>query len=350
MKRHVAFFAGVIFLAVSAGAKTVGQVDNGNEKGGAEASTPTGWERPELLKQIAIYEEAARKGEAAHASDGYLAKVYVGLASMYADLAMYPRAEEAMMRGIALLRRDTEAKQGELASAIDDQAMLHVTMGDLDKGEKEGQEALKIRLKEGDRAAIGASYRQLAALYLKRREFKKAVEFGQRAMDAIGEDPRVSADDWVAVRYTVARALCESGSYGRAIPLLQQGIEQAKVAYWERPACRWGWGITSWVSLTGMTEQTVEAARWLERGIALMKAELSWGHPTYINALREYAKFLRQHGTEEAALAVEREVHQADAKVDVSTMAKMPAGASFAVGAGGSSLQKVYRSFSWAIV
>jgi tetratricopeptide (TPR) repeat protein len=327
MKRHVAFFAGLIFLAVSAGAKTVGPVDNGNAKGGAEASTPTGWERPELLRQISIYEEAARKGEAAHASEGYLAKVYVGLASMYADLAMYPRAEEAMLRGIALLRRDAAAKPGELASAIDDQAMLHVTMGDLDKGEKEGQEALRIRLKEGDRAAIGASYRQLAALYLTRREFKKAVEFGQRAMDAIGEDPKVSADDWVAVRYTVARALDESGSYGRAIPLLQQGIEQAKVLFGATslPVGMGDYqlGVTYWHD-----GQTVEAARWLERGVALMKAELSWGHPTYINALRQYAKFLRQHGTEEAAVAVEREIHQADAKVDVSTMAKMPGSAS----------------------
>ena len=327
MKRHVAFFAGLIFLAVSAGAKTLGPVDNGTAKGGAESSTPTGWERPELLRQIAIYEEAARKGEAAHASDGYMAKVYVGLASMYADLAMYPRAEEAMQRGIGLLRRDAAAKPGELASAIDDQAMLHVTMGDLDKGEKEGQEALRIRLKEGDRAAIGASYRQLAALYLTRREFKKAVEFGQRAMDAIGDDPKVSADDWGAVRYTVARALDESGSYGRAIPLLQQGIEQAKVLFGATSLpVGMGYyqlGVTYW-----RDGQTVEAARWLERGIALMKAELSWGHPTYINALREYAKFLRQHGTEEAALAVEREVHQAEAKVDVSTMAKMPGSAS----------------------
>jgi tetratricopeptide (TPR) repeat protein len=327
MKRHVAFFAGLIFLAVSAGAKTVGPVDNGNAKGGAEASTPTGWERPELLRQISIYEEAARKGEADHASEGYLAKVYVGLASMYADLAMYPRAEEAMLRGIALLRRDAAAKPGELASAIDDQAMLHVSMGDLDKGEKEGQEALKLRLKEGDRAAIGASYRQLAALYLTRREFKKAVEFGQKAMDAIGEDPKVSADDWVAVRYTVARALDESGSYGRAIPLLQQGIEQAKVLFGvtSLPVGMGDYqlGVTYWHD-----GDTVEAARWLERGIALMKAELSWGHPTYINALRQYAKFLRQHGTEDAAVAVEREVHQAEAKVDVSTMAKMPGSAS----------------------
>ena len=327
MKRHVAFFAGLIFLAVSAGAATVKQTDNGNEKGGAEASTPTGWERPELLRQIGIYEEAARKGEAVHASDGYMAKVYVGLASMYADLAMYPRAEEAMLRGIALLRRDPAAKPGELASAIDDQAMLHVTMGDLDKGEKEGQEALKIRLKEGDQVAIGASYRQLAALYLKRREFKKAVEYGQRAIDAIGEDPRVNPDDWVAVRYTVARALDESGSYGRAIPLLQQGIEQAKVLF-GATSLPVGMGYYQMGLAYWHDGDTVEAARWLERGIGLMKAELSWGHPTYINALREYAKFLRQHGTEEAAQAVEREIHQADAKVDVSTMAKMPGAAS----------------------
>ena len=137
MKRHVAFFVGLIFLAVSAGAKTMGQADNGSEKRGAEASTPTGWERPELLKQIAIHEEAARTGEATHAPDGSLAKVYVELASMYADLAMYPRAEEALLRGIGLLRRDPESKPGELASAFDDLAMLHVTMG-LNKGEKEG--------------------------------------------------------------------------------------------------------------------------------------------------------------------------------------------------------------------
>jgi tetratricopeptide (TPR) repeat protein len=325
MKRHVALvFAGLIFLAVSAGAKTVGQADNGSEKSGAEGGMPTGWERPGLLKQIAIYEEAARKGEAEHSPNGSLAKVYVGLASMYADLAMYPRAEEAMHRGITLLRQDTESKQGELATAIEDLATLHVTMGELGKGEKEGQEALQIRLKEGEREAIGASYRQLSALYLKRRAFKKSVEFGERALDAIGEVPRGTPDDWVAVRYTLARALCESGSCGRAVPLLQEAIEQAKVAYGERSLpVGMGYyqlGYTYW-----RDGAIVDAARWLERGTALMKIELGWGHPTYINALRDYAKFLRQHGTTEAAAAAEREVRQADAKVDVSTMAGMPA-------------------------
>jgi tetratricopeptide (TPR) repeat protein len=328
MKRHVAFvLSGLLVFSVSAIAEKVGQADEGNEKHGTEASTPTGWERPELLRQIAIHEEAARTGEATHASDGSLAKVYVELASMYADLAMYPRAEQAMQRGIALLRRDPDPKKDELASAIDDMAMVHVSMGDLNKAEKEGQEALQIRLKEGDREAIGASYRELAALYLKRREFKKSVEFGQKAIVALGEDPRVNPDDWVSVRYTVARSLCESGSCGRAIPLLEQGIEQAKVSYGESSLPvgmgEYQLGLTYW-----REGDTVEAARWFERGIALMKVELSWGHPTYINALREYAKFLRQHGTEEAAVAVEREIRQADAKVDVSTMAKMPSGGS----------------------
>jgi tetratricopeptide (TPR) repeat protein len=280
-----------------------------------------------LLKQISVYEDAARQGEAAHAADASLAKIYVNLASMYADLAMYPRAEEAMLRGIALLRRDKDSKKDELASALDDLAMVHVSMGDLNKAEKESQEALQFRLKEGDRQAVGASYRELAALYLKRGEFKKAVDFGQKAIDAIGEDARVNPDDWVAVRFTVARALGESGNWGRAVPLLQQGIEQAKVNYGENSLpVGMGYyqlGITYW-----RDGSTVEAARWLERGIGLMKVELNWGHPTYISALKEYAKFLRKYGTEEAAVAVEREVRQAEAKVDVSTMAKMPSGAS----------------------
>jgi tetratricopeptide (TPR) repeat protein len=326
MKRHVALiFAGVMFVAVAAVAKTAERVDNGSEKSGTEGGIPTGWERPGLLKQIAVYEEAARKGEAEHSPNGSLAKVYVGLASMYADLAMYPRAEQAMRRGISLLRQDPESKQGELAMAIEDLATLHVTMGDLAKGEKEGQEALQIRLKEGEREAIGASYRQLAALYLKRHAFKKSVEFGERAIDAIGEAPRGTPDDWVAVRYTLARALCENGSSGRAIPLLQEAIEQAKVAYGESSLpVGMGYyqlGYTYW-----RDGAIVDAARWLERGTALMKVELGWGHPVYINALRDYAKFLRQHATTEAAEAVEREVRQADAKVDASTMAGMPAG------------------------
>ena len=204
--------------------------------------------------------------------------------------------------------------------------MLHATMGDLAKGEKEGQEALKIRLQLGDRGAIGASYRQLATVYLKRREFKKSVKFGEKAMNAIGDDSRVNTEDWVAVRFTMGRALCESGNCGRAIPLLEQAVEQSKVAYGEESlavgmGC-YQLGYTYW-----RDGAIVDAARWLERGTALMKVELGWGHPVYINALRDYAKFLRQHGTTEAAAVVEREIHQADSKVDVSTMTGMPTGA-----------------------
>jgi tetratricopeptide (TPR) repeat protein len=321
MKRHVAFCAVLLLCAVSAVAKTGVEADNTSVKPGADANRTAGWERPELLRQISIYEGAARDGEASHVPDGKLAKIYVELSSMYTDLAMYPKAEDAIVRAVALLRRDKEPKQGELASALDDMSMLHTSMGELNKAEKEGQEALRIRLKEGDQEAIGASYRELAALYLKRGEFKRSVEFGQRAMEAIGPDPGAHADDWVAVRYTLARAMGESGAWGRAIPVLQQGIEQTKISFGPNSlpvalGC-YQLGLTYWHE-----GETVDAARWLERGITLMKADLSWGHPTYVNALREYARFLRQYGTEEAAQSVEREVKLADAKVDVSTMAK----------------------------
>src|ERR1700712_3908108 len=112
MKRHVALvLVGLVCLGVSAGAKTMGQVDSGNESKEAAGGTPTtGWERPELLRQIGLYEAAVAKGEAEHTSDGSLAKVYVRLASMYADLAMYPRSEQAIQRGISLLRQQTNSE------------------------------------------------------------------------------------------------------------------------------------------------------------------------------------------------------------------------------------------------
>jgi hypothetical protein len=67
----------------------------------AEADFP---DRSELLRRIALYEAAARQGEATHFPGESLAKIYLHLGAMYVDLAMYPKSEEAVRRGIALRR------------------------------------------------------------------------------------------------------------------------------------------------------------------------------------------------------------------------------------------------------
>ncbi len=67
-----------------------------------------------------------------------------------------------------------------------------------------------------------------------------------------------------------------------------------------------------------------DAAIWMRQGAERMKKDLGWGHPLYIDALRQYSKFLREQGRVEVATELEREIHKADAVVDVSAMTGRP--------------------------
>jgi tetratricopeptide (TPR) repeat protein len=192
-------------------------------------------------------------------------------------------------------------------------------MGEMRGAEKEGLEALRIRERVGEPVAIAVSWSQMAALYLRRHEYKKAVEFGQKAFGVLDDDPDIDPSERIGVRFTVARALCESGDGAKAIPMIQQSIETAKVAYGKDslPEGIGGYllGYAYW-----RTGDVAGAAEWMERGTKRMKVELGWGNPMYVDALGKYALFLRGRGQVEAAAALEREVRQAETVVDVRSL------------------------------
>jgi tetratricopeptide (TPR) repeat protein len=243
------------------------------------------------------------------------------LGATYADLAMYPRAEQAMQRAIELLRSGPE---GELAAAISALAFLHVVTGEFRIAEKEGLEALRIRERVGEPVAIGNSWTQMAAFYLKRHEYKKAVEFGKKAVNVFDGAPGVDPVDPIGVRFTMARALCESRECTKAIPLLKQSIILAEGTY-GKDGLPVGLGYFNLGYAYWHTGDMAGAAEWMERGMSRMKVELGWGHPVYLDALGQYALFLRGRGRKEEAALVERELRQAEAVVDVGSLAARPA-------------------------
>jgi tetratricopeptide (TPR) repeat protein len=307
-------------LVIGAGSGlAIGQVDLRNTpqaSTGASLDDSVFADRAELLRRIALYETALQQAKEVHSPIETLVKLNLHLGAMYGDLAMYPRAEQAMQRAIALLRGGPES---ELAEAISNLALLHVVMGEMHGAEKEGLEALRIRERVAEPVAIALSWSQMAALYLRRHEYKKAVEFGQKAFGVLGGDTGIDPSEWIGVRFTVARALCESGDSAKAIPMIQQSIETAKVAYGKDslPEGIGGYllGYAYW-----HTGDMTGAAEWMERGTTRMKVELGWGHPMYVEALGKYALFLRGRGQLEAAAVVEREVRQAEAVVDVRSL------------------------------
>jgi tetratricopeptide (TPR) repeat protein len=268
--------------------------------------------KPELLRRIALYETAARNAEATQAGHESLVKIYTNLGALYEDASMYLKSEDAMRKAISLLEA---GPQDQLAEEIGHLAVLHVAMGELREAEKDQMEALQIRETVGDPVGIALTWNDLADLYVKQRHYKKALGYAQRAMDILGDRPDVSPPDRIAVRQTLALAFCGSRDYQSAIPLLKDAIELSKISSGadslEVGIDYYLLGYVDWQS-----GDMIGAEEWMGRGITRMKVDLGWGHTIYVNAIRQYARFLKETGHMEEAASAQAEARQSEAVVD----------------------------------
>ena len=303
----------------------VGVLANGQQGGGSApqvAATPAGRDancsgKAELMRSISLSEAAARSAEVAHAGTESLVKIYKDLTVLYEEMGMYPKSEDVTRREIQLLQN---GPQNELADAIGHMAVVHAAMGDQRQGEKDDLKALAIRESLGDPVGIAQTQNELAAFNIKKRHYKQALDYAQEAMPVLEDSPKVEAADRIAVRQTMAYALCGLKQCGPAVALLKDALELEKKNYGEGSlslgADYYFLGYAAWQD--GDLEN---AALWMQRGLMRMKADVRWGHTFYLNALCQYARFLRERGQMDAAEAAEREVKIANAVVDVHSLA-----------------------------
>ena len=269
-------------------------------------------DKPELLRRVAIYEAAAHNAPNAHASPESLLKIYANLGALYMDLSMYLKAEDAMKHAILLLK---DGPQDVLAEEIGHLSVLHSTMGEVKQAEKDQMRALAIREAIGDPLGIALTWSDLAELYFRKREMKKALEYAQKAFPVLAGNTSVSAADRIAVKETLAVVLCEVHQCARAIPIMKDALELAKNAYGEDSLAA---GIEKFLlgHVYWRSGDEPDAAEWMKRGIERMKVDLGWGHVIYLNSMREYALFLRRSGQVEEAASAQSEVRRAESIVD----------------------------------
>jgi tetratricopeptide (TPR) repeat protein len=274
-----------------------------------------------LLQWIGLYEQAERSGELSHVGTAGLVKFYYNLGGLYEEAGMYPKAEDAMRREIAVLKNGPKS---DLAEALGHLAVVHVAMGDLRTGEKEQLEALRIRESLGDPIGIALSWDDLADIYVKKREFKKSVDYAQKAVAVLADNPNVDMANRLAVRQTLAFALCGVKQCDKAIQLLKETIEISTQNFGANSLAvgieYYLLGFTAW-----QAGDMQDAGEWMGRGTTRMKVEMGWGHSVYLHAMSEYARFLRQRGQMEEAASAEREVRMAQSVVDVHTLSGGPA-------------------------
>jgi tetratricopeptide (TPR) repeat protein len=278
----------------------------------AANADPSVLPKAELLRRIDLYEAALHRPGINRIDDASVARVYASLGNCYLDLAMYLKAEDAMHHAIELMRNGPQAV---LADEIGQLAGLHFEMGDLKLAEKGEMEALEIRQQLGDPVGIALTWNDLANLYIGQHQFSRALDYAQRAMPVLASNPSVQASDRIAVRQTLASALCGMHQCDRAIPLLQQALALASDSFGANSLAA---GVSSYMLGHGYWQngQLDQAANYMQRGTERMKQDWDWGYTLYVNAIAQYAKFLRQRGQSESAALEERELKHMTDTVD----------------------------------
>jgi tetratricopeptide (TPR) repeat protein len=283
------------------------------------ASTGSGTAlKQEIRRRIDILEAAIRKAEANHAADVELGNAYRQLALLYEDAAEWGRSEATLEHAISLLRHSAESSK-DLATAVSQLGSLHVAIGRLRDSEREELEALKLREKLDDRLQIARSWSDLAALSLAQHKFEKARDYAQKAVTEFVANEQAGVVDRITARYTLALAFCYLKENASAIPLLKAAIDDAR-AKLEMNDFPIGLGDFLLGYAYWKSGDLSDAGPHMQRGMAGMSAQLGWGHPAYVSALKQYAKFLHESKNLEAASIVDRQIRQAEAVVDVHSI------------------------------
>jgi tetratricopeptide (TPR) repeat protein len=231
---------------------------------------------------------------------------------------MYARSAGTLDHAVSLLRRNAELN-GELATNINHLGLLHVEMGKMREAEREEMEALKLRQGIGDSLEIARSWNALSGLYFKERRYTPSRDLAQRALDEFSKNEEADAVDRISSRMNLSLALCYMKECPSAVPVLKDAVSIAKVSFRTNDfpigESEFLLGFAYWKSgdVEGAKEQ-------MEAGTSMMKVQLGWGHPAYLNALGQYARFLRENHRVEEAEAVERQIRRAEAVVDVHSI------------------------------
>lgn len=273
------------------------------------------FEKSEMLRMIAVYEAEARDNQAKHSIASQV-KIYSNLGILYEEAGMGLKAEDAVRQAIALLK---DGPQDQLADEVEQLAILDSAMGKMRQAEKDEIRNMQIREALANPVGIALAQDSLAGLYDVERKFAKALDYAERAYGVLANRADVSVLDRIAVMQSLGFALTGMRNCDRGIELLKDALRLArtspevsslKVAYSEYLL-----GFGYW-----HCRDRGRASEWLERGTTDLRADYGWNRFVYVNAMKEYARFLRENGQREAAKSVESVVNQAESVVDVNAL------------------------------
>ena len=223
----------------------------------------------------------------------------------------FSTARSLYERALALAERERGPDHPWVAQSLNNLALVHQNTGDLERAVAVHERALAIRQKVLDpgHPEIGATLNNLGGVYLEAEDFLRARPLLEEALairaQALGPRHRNTASSETNLGLTLLGLGDPEGArplFERALASLEQSLGPDHVMV-SRPLL----GLARLEAVHGSHEA---AERGFRRALALREAAMPPHHPEVLEALREYAAFLRDRGRLSEADALEERARQ----------------------------------------
>jgi tetratricopeptide (TPR) repeat protein len=259
---------------------------------------------PSSQERIARDLELIRFSEQHHSSPLQQAVLWIELALEYHVGAEFPKAEDAYLRALHLLKNVPSAR-AEYASTLDNLSSLYLIYGRLDDAETTRKQAIKLRQKLGNPAEYGETEVHLADIVIVRRQYKKAERLALKGLQTMESSPNPPRAGILSALITLTYARCSTGKCGEGLMNAKQAVAFANKNCESEPVAN------------GFALQTLGFAEWksgalqdgegaMLQAIQILRSGLSAADPRVAGAMLQYQSYLIEaHRPAEAA-----EIHE----------------------------------------
>jgi tetratricopeptide (TPR) repeat protein len=231
--------------------------------------------------------KVAENDRLSSAKRGYL---WAKLASDYAQLADFARAEDAYSRSLQLLKDAPEAK-ANYATLLDNLGVLYLAYNRRDEAERYIKKAFAARREQGDIATIGISQLHLAEIALADHKFKEAEHLAAQANANLSAAGDAGRKGLIAALVALSYARCSRDNCAEGLHNAEQARELAHLVY-PSDSLPIGHVLMAIGFAKWKTGDSQEAEKMMLEGIHIITTQNAPGTPYSRNALSEYRTFL----------------------------------------------------------
>ena len=263
--------------------------------------------------QIASWQEriaqdlvSIRTAEQQRLPEAQQGALWAQLALEYQSVADFPKAEDAYNRALHLLKMAPSAR-AKYAATLDNLSTLYMSYGRVDDAESATRQALAERQKLGDLSDIGLSQVHLADIALVRRQFKKAEQLAQRAIQSMQSSSDPPRAGLLSAFITLTYARCSRNHCKEGIESAEQAVAFAGKEF-EPESVAAGFALETLGFAKWKSGDPQDGEKAMLQAIQMLRAKLATNDPRLAGAMLQYRTYLIETNRQAEARDIQQQV------------------------------------------